>query len=150
MNRLHVHVRVDDLEKSVRYYEALFGRAPDKHEPDYAKWLLDDPAANISLSAHEGARGVDHVGVQFADPETMNAAADRLRASHENVLQESDTQCCYAKSDKFWTRDPQGAVWELFHTFGDAETYGADPDRSALETGSQTGSQTEPEPARCC
>ncbi|MEM9170981.1 MAG: ArsI/CadI family heavy metal resistance metalloenzyme [Pseudomonadota bacterium] len=131
MKRLHVHLKVEDLGQSVRYYAALFGRAPDKLEIDYAKWMLDDPYANVALSTHGGAPGVDHVGVQVEDAGALGAIATRLADAGAPLMQEDDTTCCYAQSDKFWSRDPQGAVWELFHTTGESETYGAEPDRAA-------------------
>lgn len=43
MKRFHVHVGVEKLDESIRFYSALFGAAPVKTKPDYAKWLLEDP-----------------------------------------------------------------------------------------------------------
>ncbi|MBB5517967.1 ArsI/CadI family heavy metal resistance metalloenzyme [Amphiplicatus metriothermophilus] len=133
MKRLHVHIRARDLEESVRFYSALFGRGPDKREADYAKWLLDDPRANISVSTRGGAPGVDHVGVQVDDSEALHVVADRLKAAEADIVEQSDAACCYARSDKYWARSPEGAVWELFHTFGDSAEYGGDlvPQRNA-------------------
>lgn len=137
MKRLHVHIRAKDLDESVRFYSALFGRSPDKREPDYAKWLLDDPRANISISTRADAAGVDHVGVQVDDRDALLAIADRLKAADANLVEQADATCCYARSDKFWARSPEGAVWELFHTFGDSADYGGDlvpQERAAAET----------------
>ena len=47
MKRLHVHVGVDDLDASVRFYSALFESEPGRQEADYARWLLDDPRVNF-------------------------------------------------------------------------------------------------------
>ena len=145
-NRLHIHLKTADLGRSVRYYTALFGRAPDVAKPDYAKWLLDDPRANVSLSTHaaraEGEtigalkEGVDHVGLQFADADAMRAADARLREADEASAEEAGSRCCYALSDKFWTKSPEGAVWELFHTTGDLDAYGSEPDREAIAAAS--------------
>lgn len=134
MKRLHIHLRTADLDQSVRYYSALFGAEPTKREPDYAKWLLEDPAANISISTHEGAPGVDHVGISLDSREELDAFAARLKDADAPLQAEIDATCCYARSDKYWSTDPQGAVWELFHTFGDSAVYGKDP-RTELTAG---------------
>ena len=124
MKRLHIHINVDDLDRSVSYYSALFGAEPVRREADYAKWLLDEPAANIAISSRGRAAGVDHVGVSLDSTEELGAVADRLRAIDAPLTAQQDATCCYARSDKYWSHDPNGAVWELFHTFGDAATYG--------------------------
>ncbi|MHA7871948.1 MAG: ArsI/CadI family heavy metal resistance metalloenzyme [Hyphococcus sp.] len=129
MKRLHIHIKTKDLNRSVAFYAAMFDKQPDRLEADYAKWLLDDPVANISLSTHGGAPGVDHVGVSFETREEMEEMAGRLSASKVDLAPQEGTTCCYAQSNKYWAKDPQGAVWELFHSFGDSAVYGAEPDR---------------------
>ena len=129
MKRLHIHIKVDDLEKAVPFYEAMLGQSPTKLESDYAKWLLDDPSANISLSTHGGSAGIDHVGLQFDDDATMEETANRLINANGHIMPEKNTTCCYAHSNKYWARDTNGALWELFHTTGDATLYGKEPDR---------------------
>ncbi len=129
MKRLHIHVKTDNLDQSIRFYTALFGQDPTRREHDYAKWLLDDPAANVSISSRGTAgTGVDHVGVSLDTREDLEAIADRLKDENEALFAENETTCCYAKSNKYWARDPQGAVWELFQTFGDSAEFGASPE----------------------
>ena len=123
MKRFHVHLNVTDLAASVRFYSTLFGADPTVHKPDYAKWLLDDPRVNFAISALGRSAGVDHLGIQAESAEELAALGRRLDAAGGAVLPESATVCCYAKSDKAWTEDPQGTRWETFHTFGEATTY---------------------------
>lgn len=128
MTRLHVHLKVDDLDQSIGFYSALFGRAPDKRESDYAKWMLDDPRANIAISASGAARGVDHVGLQVDAREELDLIAARLKDAGHRTLSEPNATCCYARSDKHWAMSPDGAAkWELFHTFADADRLGSAP-----------------------
>lgn len=129
MKKLHIHIRTKNLDRSVAFYSAMFGAEPTRLEADYAKWLIDDPSANISLSTHHGAVGVDHVGISVETPEDLEAIAGRLRNAGSPLFQEEATTCCYAQSNKYWVRDPQEASWELFQTFGDSATYGAEPAR---------------------
>ena len=55
MKRLHVHVGVEDLERSIGFYSALFAAGPTVTKPDYAKWMLDDPRMNFAISSGEHA-----------------------------------------------------------------------------------------------
>ena len=50
MKRLHVHVAVDDLQRSIGFYSALFAARPSVTKSDYAKWMLDDPRVNFAIS----------------------------------------------------------------------------------------------------
>ena len=123
MKRFHVHLNVADLPASVRFYSALFGAEPSVRKPDYAKWMLDDPRVNFAISALGRAAGIDHLGIQAETAEELAALGQRLDAAGGTVVPENATVCCYAKSDKAWTEDPQGTRWETFHTFGEATTY---------------------------
>jgi len=53
MKRLHVHVSVDDLAHSIRFYSTLLPRTAVT-KPDYAKWMLDDPRVNFAISTRSG------------------------------------------------------------------------------------------------
>lgn len=133
MNRLHVHLKVKDIDRSVAFYSALFGKDPDRLEADYAKWMLDDPRANIAISTRGGTVGVDHVGLQTDARDELETIAARLKAAGVDTLEEPDAACCYARSNKYWTRSPDGAKWELYHTFADSRTFGASPAPAAIE-----------------
>ncbi len=126
MKRMHVHVGVDDLAASTRFYSALFGAAPTVTKPDYAKWMLDDPHLNFAISAGHASRGIEHLGIQVEDDAELAEVYGRLEAADRPVLDEGATTCCYAKSTKAWISDPQGVMWETFLTAGDATIYGSD------------------------
>jgi catechol 2,3-dioxygenase-like lactoylglutathione lyase family enzyme len=127
MKRLHVHVAVDDLQKSIGFYSTLFAAEPTVTKPDYAKWMLDDPRVNFAISAR-GTRtsGVDHVGIQVETDSELRDLAGRLKAAGESTRDQEATTCCYAQSNKAWVNDPSGVRWETFFTFGEATTYGED------------------------
>jgi catechol 2,3-dioxygenase-like lactoylglutathione lyase family enzyme len=124
MKRLHVHVAVDDLCQSVRFYAALFAAEPVVLKPDYAKWQLDDPRVNFAISSRGGGTGIDHLGIQAEDADELREAYDRLPATAREILVQGATTCCYAKSEKSWVTDPSGVPWEIFSTNGDSETFG--------------------------
>lgn len=132
MKRLHVHVGVDDLDSSVRFYATLFGSGPAVVKPDYAKWMLDDPLVNFAISAGNAHKGIEHLGIQVDSAGELQEVYDRLKAADRPMLDEGATTCCYAKSEKSWISDPQGVVWEAFFTSGDSTVYGDSADVSAL------------------
>ena len=132
MKRLHVHVAVDDLDRSVAFYANLFAAAPTVLKPDYAKWMLDDPTVNFAISARGGKAGVEHLGIQVEDASELAEVYARLDKAYAPVVEEGATTCCYAKSEKSWITDPQGVVWETFLTQGEATTYGTSATIDAL------------------
>ena len=124
MKRLHVNLSVDDLTASVRFYTRLFDAEPSLLEPDYARWMLDDPRVNFALSTRGGTRGVDHLGIQAESETELDEVYARLERAGGPILDEGETTCCYARSRKRWIGDPQGVAWEAFLTHGESATYG--------------------------
>jgi catechol 2,3-dioxygenase-like lactoylglutathione lyase family enzyme len=144
MNRFHVHVHVIDLEANIHFYSQLFGAEPTVRQTDYAKWMLDDPRLNFAISnQHDGqVPGLAHLGLQADSHEALEAIGARLNAADAVTLSETNTTCCYARSDKYWAVDPQGLQWESFHTLGEATTYFAPPDGQAVNATTCCGPQT--------
>jgi catechol 2,3-dioxygenase-like lactoylglutathione lyase family enzyme len=133
MNRLHVHLHVNDIAQSVRFYSALFGAEPTKREGDYAKWMLDDPRVNFAISTG-GEAGLSHLGIQVEDTAALASATARAKSAAGSVIEEKAANCCYAVSDKAWATDPQGVRWETFHTTGDLAVYGVGAAEQPVET----------------
>jgi len=128
MKRLHVHVGVSDLDRSIGFYSTLFGAEPAVVKSDYAKWMLDDPRVNFAISSgRHAAKGIEHLGIQAEDGAELRDVYGRLEAAGRPVLEEGQTTCCYAKSEKSWVTDPDGVIWEAFHTTGEATVYGDSP-----------------------
>jgi catechol 2,3-dioxygenase-like lactoylglutathione lyase family enzyme len=130
MKRLHVHMSVADLDQSIRFYSTLFAAEPTVKKPDYAKWMLEDPRVNFAISTHSGrAPGVDHLGIQAEDGTELREVYGRLKEAEGPVLEEGNTTCCYAQSEKSWIADPAGVAWEAFHTTGESTVYGTSAPR---------------------
>jgi catechol 2,3-dioxygenase-like lactoylglutathione lyase family enzyme len=126
MKRMHLHVSVPDLARSIDFYATLFGAAPTVVKDDYAKWMLEDPRVNFAISQRGVRSGVDHVGIQVETADELGELAVRLKAAGESTFDQEATTCCYARSDKTWVTDPAGVHWETFRTFGEATEYGED------------------------
>lgn len=124
MKRFHIHVAVTDLTASVRFYSALFAAEPTVVKSDYAKWMLDDPRVNFAISQRGTTPGLDHLGVQVDNEAELAEMHSRLEAAALPVDTQMDTACCYAKSNKYWTVDPQGIAWESYHTLNDIPVFG--------------------------
>jgi len=133
MKRLHVHVAVENLEASVRFYSHLFAAEPTVLKTDYAKWMLEDPRVNFAISARGAAAGIQHLGVQVEDRGELEEVYGRLKRADRPVLEEGLTTCCYAQSEKSWIEDPQGVRWETFLTTGESTVYGNDAPGSVSE-----------------
>ena len=149
MKRFHVHVNVQDLDQSIRFYAQLFGAEPSVLKPDYAKWMLDDPRVNFAISRRERATGVDHLGLQVENPEELEQIGARLKAADAVTVAEAGTTCCYAQSDKYWSEDPQGLRWESFYSHGAATTYHA-PAQAAACCAPQNEPTAPAAKSACC
>ncbi|MDL2338552.1 MAG: ArsI/CadI family heavy metal resistance metalloenzyme [Pseudomonadota bacterium] len=154
MKRFHVHLHVDDLSKSVGFYSKLFATEPARLESDYAKWMLEDPPVNFAISTRGSQPGIDHLGIQTDDPGELAAMKARAEAADMTLLDEGETTCCYARSEKHWVTDPQGIAWEHFHTLANIAVF--NEAAAQASTGSACCGPAEPavaastEPAACC
>ena len=123
MKRLHIHLAVENLAESIQFYSTLFTAAPSVAKNDYAKWMLEDPRINFAVSTRGAAVGLNHLGIQVETPEELSEMHGRLRSLEGDITAQVGSSCCYARSDKYWTTDPQGIAWESFHTLGDIPVF---------------------------
>lgn len=154
MKRFHVHLHVDDLATSISFYSRLFAAEPTRVERDYAKWMLDDPAVNFAISTRGAQPGIDHLGIQTDDPAELAGMKARAEAADMVLLDEGETTCCYARSEKHWVTDPQGIAWEHFHTLESIPVFRAGEQATAAACGTPARSPAPaasgPAQAACC
>ena len=131
MKRMHVHVAVHDLQRSIGFYSALFAAKPAMVKSDYAKWMLDAPRVNFAISTRGRQAGLDHLGIQVESKDELDDVYGRLREAGGAVLEEGQTTCCYARSEKSWIEDPSGISWETFFTTGGSIDYGIGIEKEA-------------------
>ena len=147
MKRFHVHVAVNDLNKSIAFYSAMFGQQPSVAKADYAKWMLEDPRINFAISDRGQAPGVNHLGMQADDDAELETIHANLQKADTTVVAEKGAHCCYAKSDKYWVTDPQGIAWESFRSLGSIPLFGSD-DTASTKQGASCGSGASA--SSCC
>jgi predicted enzyme related to lactoylglutathione lyase len=143
MKRLHVHVAVDDLTHAIGFYSALFAAKPAVTKPDYAKWMLDDPRVNFAISTRGRTPGLDHLGIQVESEGELQEVYARLHQAGGTVIEQGQTTCCYAKSEKSWIDDPAGIAWETFYTTGESTDYGDG-------SGERVARVAHEKPSACC
>jgi hypothetical protein len=152
MKRLHVHVSVDNLADSIRFYSSLFAHQPTVEKTDYAKWMLDDPRVNFAISQRGALTGLNHLGIQVESSDELQSMQARIEALQPGTQKEAGAACCYAKSDKYWLTDPQGVTWETFHSLESIPVFGGDSHAANAEAPCCIPLAATPEKANaaCC
>jgi hypothetical protein len=153
MKRIHVHVGVENLPLSIGFYSALFAAQPAVVKTDYAKWMLDDPRVNFAISTRGRQPGLDHLGIQVEDKKELNEVYARLHQAGAAVIEQGQTSCCCAKSEKSWIDDPAGISWETFLTSGESTTYGdgtGERDARVAHAKACRAPDAAPPAAACC
>jgi catechol 2,3-dioxygenase-like lactoylglutathione lyase family enzyme len=131
--RVQLALNVSDIEQAVAYYSKLFGTTPAKRRPGYANFAIDRPPLKLVLLEVPGApERLNHLGVEVFEQAEVDEAVARLQAAGIAGEIEVDRTCCYARQDKVWSSDPQGARWEFYRVLADSETF-AEPPKPAAE-----------------
>ena len=153
--KMHLSLRVADLEKSVEFYRAFFGVAPHKTRPDYANFDLQNPPLKFALTQtltqtpHQSGGALDHLGFQVESLAELDSFVTRLKSAGLATFDEADATCCYAKQDKVWAHDPDGNEWEIYLLTDDlSDATGVDHAGNALEA-SDVAALVQPA-HRCC
>jgi predicted enzyme related to lactoylglutathione lyase len=125
MSRVQLALNVENLSESIAFYSKLFGTEPAKLKPGYANFAIAEPPLKLILMENPGHAGsLNHLGVEVADTDTVDAEQTRLAAAGLASIEERDTTCCYAKQDKFWVQDaPNGERWEIYTVKEDSATF---------------------------
>ncbi|MGY1806641.1 ArsI/CadI family heavy metal resistance metalloenzyme [Blastococcus sp. SYSU D00669] len=128
MSRVQLALNVDDVEAATAFYAKLFGTEPAKTRPGYANFAIADPPLKLVLLENPGQGGtLDHLGIEVASPDAVDAEQTRLAALGLASTDERGTTCCYARQDKFWVEGtPGGERWEVYTVLADSATFSAD------------------------
>ena len=153
MNRVQLALNVDDIDEAVAFYSKLFSTEPAKRRPGYANFAVTQPPLKLVLLENPGRGGsINHLGVEVADVDAVDAEQTRLADEGLASVDERGTTCCYAKQDKFWVQGaPNGERWEIYTVLADSPT-GGPSEASGCCSGT---AQTTQEPTRetasnCC
>ena len=121
MSRIQLALNVEDVDAAVAFYEKLFGTPPAKRRPGYANFAIATPPLKLVLIENPGKGAtLNHLGVEVFSQDEVLQAEERLAAAGLAPRPEMGTTCCYAKQDKVWVHDPDGAPWEVYTVLADA------------------------------
>lgn len=150
--RVHVSINTTSVERSLPFYQTLFGLEPVKVRPGYAKFEVAEPPVNFTLnenSSFQPGGTISHFGIQVKSTDEVLAARERFIKSGLTTFSEDEVTCCYAVQDKVWVTDPDGNNWEVFVVLdADAPVHSVNqmvsgPNEScACATGANTNRQT--------
>ena len=154
-SRLQLALNVNDLDESIAFYSKLFGTEPAKVRPGYANFAIADPPLKLILMENPGQGGsLNHLGVEVADTDAVDAEQTRLAGVGLASVDERDTTCCYARQDKFWVQNaPNGERWEIYTVLEDSPTFwGQDGAQrwEAVEVALDSGQAAPAQTAQCC
>jgi catechol 2,3-dioxygenase-like lactoylglutathione lyase family enzyme len=154
--RVQLALNVNDLNESIAFYSKLFGTEPAKLRPGYANFAIAEPPLKLILVENPGQGGsLNHLGVEVADTDAVDAEQARLAQAGLASAEERDTTCCYARQNKFWVEGtPDGEQWEIYTVLDDSPTFYGDDAATAARWGAAGDDVQSPEPAtattRCC
>ena len=149
MSRIQLALNVDDVEGATAFYSKLFGTEPAKTRPGYANFAISDPPLKLVLLENPGSGGtLNHLGVERASVEEVDAEQTRLAGLGLASVDERGTTCCYATQDKFWVEGtPGGERWEVYTVLADSPTFSSTTDGGPACCGATDDGATE---AACC
>ena len=135
MSRIQLALNVDDIDESVAFYSKLFGTEPAKQRPGYANFAIAEPPLKLVLLENRGQGGsLNHLGIEVAGTDVVDAEQARLAAAGLAPVEERDTTCCYARQDKFWVLGtPHGERWEIYTVTEDSPTFWGEGDQQRWE-----------------
>src|SRR5215469_15262303 len=151
-SRLQLALNVNDIGQAIAFYSKLFGTEPAKIRPGYANFAIGDPPLKLVLMENPGQGGsLNHLGVEVADTDAVDAQQHRLAEVGLATIDERDTTCCYAQQDKFWVEGtPNGERWEIYTVLADSATFRGDDTGAGECCGTQEATGQSSSAEACC
>lgn len=152
MSRIQLALNVDNLDEAVTFYSKLFNTEPAKVKPGYANFAVAEPPLKLILMENPGQGGsINHLGVEVADVDTVDAEQTRLAEAGLVCIDERGTTCCYAKQDKFWVEGaPSGQRWEIYTVLADSPTFASTEAEEGTCCGVAVTPGAAPSATACC
>ena len=137
---LHIALNVQDLDRSVAFYRAVFGIHPDKRKPRFARFTTRRPPLVLSLNERRKVKpgnALAHLGLRLGSPEDYIEAKRRLEDLGLVTREQERVHCCHAIENKVWVSDPDGNEWEFYELVDDLQ--GPDAAQRTAEAGGACG-----------
>jgi len=120
--RVQLALNVTDVDRAVEFYSKVFGTAPAKRRPGYANFAIDEPPLKLVLIESDAGGTLNHLGVEVVDTPAVNEATRAFVEAGLTTFEEQGVECCYARQDKVFVTDPDGAEWEWYSVLDDADS----------------------------
>lgn len=146
MSRVQLALNVTDVDAAVAFYEKVFGTPVNKRRPGYANFAIAEPPLKLVLIENTEGGTLNHLGVEVESTTEVNQATSRFVEDGLTTFEEQGVECCYAKQDKVWITDPDGAGWEFYTVLTDSQQM-SPRDDGCCSSESQT---TDSEAVACC
>ena len=121
VSRVQLALNVTDLTKAIDFYSKVFSTQPAKVREGYANFAIEEPPLKLVLiEASEGGT-LNHLGVEVEASDQVETMSRRLVDKGLTTEDEIGIECCYARQDKVWVNDPDGAEWEWYTVLSDSD-----------------------------
>lgn len=118
--KFHLSLNVTDVVRSALWYEAFFGQPTHKRRDGYANFDLERPALKLALQqGTTGSGALNHMGILVDSTAEVLATRERLEATGLTTFTEENVECCHARQNKIWVKDPDGNAWEVYTILDD-------------------------------
>ncbi len=121
MSRVQLALNVTDVDAAVAFYEKVFSTPVNKRRPGYANFAIAEPPLKLVLIQNTEGGTLNHLGVEVESVGEVNQATKRFVEDGLTTFEEQGVECCYAKQDKVWVNDPDGAGWEFYTVLDDSQ-----------------------------
>jgi catechol 2,3-dioxygenase-like lactoylglutathione lyase family enzyme len=118
--RVQLALNVTNVDRAVEFYSKAFGVEPAKRRPGYANFAIEQPPLKLVLIENAEGGTLNHLGVEVVDTPAVNEATKALVDAGLTTFEEQGVECCYAKQDKVFVSDPDGAQWEWYTVLEDS------------------------------
>lgn len=121
MSRVQLALNVTDIDEAIEFYSKAFSTKPAKVKKGYANFAIDEPPLKLVLIQNGTGGTLNHLGVEVETPAEVAKMSRHLVGEGLTTEEELGVECCYARQDKVWANDPDGAPWEWYTVLSDSE-----------------------------
>ena len=132
MSRVQLALNVTDLDAAINFYSKAFSAEPAKVRAGYANFAITEPPLKLVLIESNQGGTLNHLGVEVETPGEVEEMSRHLVGEGLTTEEQLGVECCYARQDKVWANDPDGAEWEWYTVLSDSDVM--IPERDAVKS----------------
>ena len=121
MSRVQLALNVSNLSNAIDFYSKAFSTQPAKVREGYANFAIEEPPLKLVLIESSEGGTLNHLGVELETSNEVETISRLLVDQGLTTEDEIGVECCYARQDKVWVNDPDGAEWEWYTVLSDSD-----------------------------